>query len=45
MGAETVKVQKDFEVKEILKKDLKDYRAMGWKEVISYQAPKQFIKI
>lgn len=36
MGIEKVKVQKDFVVKEIMKKDLPQYRAMGWKEVIDY---------
>lgn len=36
MGIEKVKVQKDFTVKEIMKKDLPQYRAMGWKEVVTY---------
>lgn len=50
MGIEKVKVQKDFVVKEIMKKDLPQYRAMGWKEVNSIPTPnvmngRQFNKI
>lgn len=37
MAIETVKVTKDFVVKEIKKKDLQQYLAMGWKE--SKQSP------
>lgn len=39
MAVETVKVQKDFVVKEIMKKDLPQYRAMGWREVNSFPTP------
>lgn len=44
MAIETVKVTKDFVVKEIKKKDLPQYLAMGWKEE-KQPYPKKFNSI
>lgn len=45
MAIETVRVSKDFVEKEIKKKDLPQYLAMGWKEVRNIPTTTKYPKI
>ena len=42
---EKVKVTKDTITKEIQKKDLPQYVAMGWREVKAFEYPQKFTKV